>query len=110
MPGAATQVALREGHSSAEAARIASWATMLLATGTILGCLIMAPLANWLGRRGALAFYFATHGGFDLTRLWLHLLSRARWLARIHRVPVCRWSRRRKFCRATAVAAGTISQ
>jgi MFS family permease len=59
VPGAATQVALREGYSRADAARIASWATMLLATGTILGCLIMAPLANWLGRRGALAFYFA---------------------------------------------------
>jgi MFS family permease len=60
VPGAATQVALREGYSSADAARIATWATMLLATGTILGCLIMAPIANWLGRRGALAFYFAT--------------------------------------------------
>jgi MFS family permease len=59
VPGAVTQIALRQGHSSTGAARIASWATMLLATGTILGCLIMAPLANWLGRRGALAFYYS---------------------------------------------------
>ena len=59
VPGAVTQVALREGYGPAQAARIASWATMLLATGTILGCLVMAPLANWLGRRGALAFFFA---------------------------------------------------
>ena len=44
--------------ATADAARIASWATMLLATGTILGCLIMAPIANRLGRRGALAFFF----------------------------------------------------
>ena len=59
VPGAATQVALREGYNSADAARIASWATMLLAVGTILGCLIMAPLANRLGRRGAMAFFFS---------------------------------------------------
>jgi MFS family permease len=62
-PGAVTQVALREGYGSADAARIASWATMLLATGTILGCLIMAPIANWLGRRGALAFFFVIMAG-----------------------------------------------
>jgi MFS family permease len=58
-PGAVTQVALREGHSSADAARIASWATMLLATGTIAGCLIMARLADRLGRRGTLAFFYS---------------------------------------------------
>jgi MFS family permease len=58
-PSAVTQVALREGHSSAAAARIASWATMLLATGTIAGCLIMARLANRLGRRGTLAFFYS---------------------------------------------------
>jgi MFS family permease len=51
--------ALREGHTSAAAARIASWATMLLATGTIAGCLIMARLANRLGRRGTLAFFYS---------------------------------------------------
>jgi MFS family permease len=59
-PGAVTQVALREGYGSPDAARIASWATMLLATGTIIGCLIMVRLADWLGRRGTLAFFYAT--------------------------------------------------
>ncbi len=58
-PGAVTQVALREGQTAAAAARTASWATMLLATGTILGCLSMPFLATRLGRRGALAIYFA---------------------------------------------------
>jgi len=58
-PGAVTQVALRNGYSAADAARIASWATMLLATGTIMGCLGMPSLAPRIGRRGALAFYFA---------------------------------------------------
>jgi MFS family permease len=59
VPGAVTQVAVRDGYETAQAARIASWATMLLATGTILGCLMMAPLANRLGRRGAMAFFFS---------------------------------------------------
>jgi MFS family permease len=59
VPGAVTQVALGEGYSTGDAARIASWATMLLATGTIVGCLIMAPIADRIGRRGALAFFFA---------------------------------------------------
>jgi MFS family permease len=57
-PGAVTQVAMREGYSAADAARIASWATMLLATGTILGCLAMPRLANRFGRRGALACFY----------------------------------------------------
>jgi MFS family permease len=58
-PGAVTQVAIRDGYSAAEAARIASWATMLLATGTIIGCVGMPLVANRIGRRGALGCYFA---------------------------------------------------
>jgi MFS family permease len=57
-PAAVTQVAIREGYDSVGAARLASWATILLAAGTILGCLIMAPLAMRFGRRGALAMFF----------------------------------------------------
>jgi MFS family permease len=40
-------------------AQMASYATMLLSFGTILGCLALPPLAARLGRRGALAIYFA---------------------------------------------------
>ena len=58
-PGAVTEVAIREGYTAADAARIASWATMLLAVGTILGCLLMPPLANRFGRRGAVACFYA---------------------------------------------------
>jgi MFS family permease len=58
VPGAVTEIAAREGHSAGDAARIASWATMLLSTGTILGCLIVPWLARRFGRRGALAFFF----------------------------------------------------
>src|SRR6185436_10403405 len=40
-PAAVTQVAMRMGYGAADAARVASRATMLLATGTIIGCLVM---------------------------------------------------------------------
>ena len=60
VPGAVTQVALREGYRTGDAARIASWATMLLATGTILGCLDHgATLPIGWGAEGALAFFYA---------------------------------------------------
>src|SRR3954452_4289409 len=41
-----------------DGARMASWATMLLSVGTILGCLALPWLAARLGRRGALGVYF----------------------------------------------------
>jgi MFS family permease len=58
-PTAVTQVATRVGYDPAAAARIASRATMLLATGTIIGCLVMPTLAQQFGRRGALACFFS---------------------------------------------------
>jgi MFS family permease len=59
VPSSITYLAAKEGRSAADAARIASWATMLLSTGTILGCLALPAAAERLGRRGALALYFA---------------------------------------------------
>ena len=58
VPASVTVLAGREGMNAAAAARMASNATMLLSTGTILGCLLLAALADRLGRRGTLAFYF----------------------------------------------------
>jgi len=58
-PTAVTQVASRVGYNAADAARIASRATMLLATGTIIGCLVMPALTHQFGRRGALACFFS---------------------------------------------------
>jgi MFS family permease len=66
-PGAVTQVAVRDGHAAAEAARITSWATMLLATGTIIACLTMPVLADRLGRRGAVAFFYVIMAIFIAT-------------------------------------------
>ncbi|HLK70241.1 MAG TPA: MFS transporter [Bryobacteraceae bacterium] len=59
VPSSVTYLATRGGSSPAEAARIASWATMLLAAGTILGCLPLPFAAARFGRRAALGGYFA---------------------------------------------------
>jgi len=58
-PAAVTQVATRMGYGAADAARVSSRATMLLAIGTMIGCLIMPTLAQRFGRRGAVAFFYA---------------------------------------------------
>jgi MFS family permease len=59
VPSAVTALAEAAGRVGPAAAQLASRATMLVAFATILGCLLMPWLAEWLGRRGALAFYFA---------------------------------------------------
>ena len=48
----------REGFTGADAARLASYGTMVLSAGTILGCLVLPRLAEALGRRLALGAYF----------------------------------------------------
>lgn len=58
VPSSVTFLATREGFSAAASARLASWATMLLSVGTILGCLLVPWLATRWGRRGALGIYF----------------------------------------------------
>jgi MFS family permease len=58
VPAAVTALAERGWHAAAEVARLASWGTMLVAFGTVVGCLAMPWLAERWGRRGALAVYF----------------------------------------------------
>jgi MFS family permease len=58
VPAAVTALAEASGMAEAQAAQAASRATMLVACGTILGCLAMPWLAERFARRGALAFYF----------------------------------------------------
>jgi MFS family permease len=59
VPASVTQIATREGHTPAEAARLASYGTMILAAGTILGCIALPWLAERFGRRWTLGIYFA---------------------------------------------------
>src|SRR5438445_5292563 len=58
VPTSIIQIAGREGYSPVEAARLASYGTMVLSAGTILGCLVLPPLAESLGRRLTLGLYF----------------------------------------------------
>jgi MFS family permease len=58
VPTSVTQIAVREGYAPADAARLASYGTMVLSVGTILGCLVLPPLAEALGRRRTLGAYF----------------------------------------------------
>ena len=57
-PTSVIQIAIREGYSPPDAARLASYATMLLSVGTILGCLVLPVLAERFGRRMTLGMYF----------------------------------------------------
>lgn len=59
VPAAVTSLAEAAGRAGREAEQLASRATMLVAFATILGCLAMPWLAERLGRRGALGFFFA---------------------------------------------------
>jgi MFS family permease len=59
VPAAVTTLAEAAGRVGSQAAQLASYASMLVAVATILGCLVMPAIAERFGRRGALAFYFA---------------------------------------------------
>jgi MFS family permease len=59
VPAAVTTLAEAAGRAGPQAAQLASRATMLVSFATILGCLAMPWFAERLGRRGALAVYFA---------------------------------------------------
>jgi MFS family permease len=80
VPASVTQIALREGSPAAQAARLASYGTMVLAVGTILGCLMLPSLADALGRRWTLGAFFAVMGlsiaaGFGFVFYLPHALS-----------------------------------
>ncbi len=58
VPTSVTQLAVRAGYAAAPAARLASYGTMLLSVGTIVGCVMLPPMAEAIGRRATLAVFF----------------------------------------------------
>ena len=62
VPTATTQLAVRAGATGAEAARHASYGGMVLAIGTIIGCIAAPFIAERFGRRKAMAMYFSFMG------------------------------------------------
>jgi MFS family permease len=57
-PTAVIKLATAAGEKLPDAQRMASYATGLLSIGTILGCLVLPPIAERIGRRWCLAAYF----------------------------------------------------
>jgi MFS family permease len=62
VPTAVTQIARAQGYSAGDATRIASYGSMMLSVGTIIGCLMAPLVADRFGRRLAMASYFVALG------------------------------------------------
>jgi MFS family permease len=58
VPAAVTYLAVKSGFDQVHATRQASYGTMLLSVGTIIGCIVLPMLAEKVGRRLTLAIYF----------------------------------------------------
>jgi len=56
---AVTYLAAKSGFDQTAGLRLASYGTMLLSVGTIIGCIVLPILAERFGRRLTLAIYFA---------------------------------------------------
>jgi MFS family permease len=67
VPASVTTLAAKAGFAEPQGVRLASYGTMLLSAGTIIGCLLLPILAEKLGRRLTLAIYFALMAVF----IWL---------------------------------------
>jgi MFS family permease len=62
VPTAVTQIARAQGYVAVDAARMASYGSMVLAIATIIGCLMAPWMAERFGRRLAMGLYFAALG------------------------------------------------
>jgi MFS family permease len=75
-PTAILTLAAKAGMGAAPAARMVSMGSGLLSVGTILGCLLVPPLAERLGRKPTLAIYFVGMGGcIVLSFGWVYYLA-----------------------------------
>ena len=58
-PTAILALARKAGLTALQGTKLASLGTAILSVGTILGCLLLPPIAERIGRRKTLALYFA---------------------------------------------------
>lgn len=58
VPAAVTEIAGRQEIASTQVTHLISLATMLLSIATILGCIVLPPLAERFGRRATLGGYY----------------------------------------------------
>ena len=59
VPSASVFLAAKAGYTAVGATRVSSLATLIVAVGTIIGCILLPPLSERFGRRKTLAMYFA---------------------------------------------------
>jgi MFS family permease len=59
VPASVSALAAKAGFTEPQGVRLASYGTMVLSAGTIIGCLLLPLLAEKFGRRITLAIYFA---------------------------------------------------
>ena len=109
VPAAVTSLAEAAGRAGREAEQLASRATMLVAFATILGCLAMPWLAERLGRRGALGFFFALMMTFIARHFRQSVLSWSIRASVVFCLPVFSRFGWREFCGLYAVASGAVS-
>ncbi len=62
VPTAVTQLSTRAGMSAPDAARMASYASVVLAIGTIIGCVLVPIFAERIGRRTTMALFYTMLG------------------------------------------------
>ena len=62
VPTAVTQLAVRAGNAAPDAARIASYASIVLAVGTIIGCVLVPLFTERVGRRPTMALFLTILG------------------------------------------------
>ena len=62
VPTAMTQLSTRAGMSAPDAARMASYASVVLAIGTIIGCVLVPVFAERIGRRATMAIFYTMLG------------------------------------------------
>ncbi|MBI3047305.1 MAG: MFS transporter [Acidobacteria bacterium] len=62
VPTAVTQLAQRAGSSPADAARMASYGSVVLAIGTIIGCVLVPLITERIGRRLTMALFLTILG------------------------------------------------
>ncbi len=110
VPASVSQLAVKAGFAEAEGVRLASYGTMILATGTIIGCLLLPILAEKFGRRLTLAIYFAVMAvfislGFGYV---FYLPTHALTLFMIHDLFVLAWHWGRQLCDVHPLVAGTV--
>lgn len=109
VPASVTQIAVREGYTAGQALRVASYATMLLSAGTILGCLILPPLADTIGAPSEARALLRGDVSVHLGRFRVRVLPVGARSAVVSRLSVLSRDRRRELCDVHLVASGAVS-